>query len=610
MRGSLQVAAVAVALVACGQVLADQPSNVPPIGKKIDGFSLPDIYGNNRTLAELRGGKALVVAFVGVECPLVKQYAPRLATLAAEYEAQGVKFVAIDSNLQDSLAEIAHFAKMHDLKFPVLKDMNNRVADAFGATRTPEVFVLDADDVLRYAGRVDDQFGFKTGAGYAKPRLERRDLAVAIDELLAGKAVSQPLVKADGCIIGRVKHEPHGDVTYSNQIARILQTRCLECHRDGEVAPFAVDSYDEVVGWAEMIREVVNDGRMPPWYANPAHGKYANDARLTDEEKALLASWVDNGCPEGDKSQLPAPREFAKGWRIGEPDQVIFVDSEPYAVPAEGTVEYKYFTVDPGWTEDKWVQATECRPGNSAVVHHIICFIRAPGSVEGMMAGLGGYAPGNPSDVHPPGTATFVPANSKLVFQMHYTPNGVATTDRSSIGIKFADPQSVKKKVHGDAIGNLSLNIPAGDPNFEVKAKHKFRRDMLILNMTPHMHLRGKDFRYVLTYPDGREQVLLDVPNWDFNWQLRYELAEPVLAPKGSTLHCVAHFDNSADNLANPDPTKVVHFGDQTWEEMMFGFYASIDPKEDLTVKVAGEAEKEGPRSGSTLERDGNAGGR
>jgi peroxiredoxin len=605
MRGSLQVAAVAVALVACGQVLADQPSSTS-IGKKIDGFSLPDVHGNDRTLAELRGDKALVVAFVGVECPLVKQYAPRLQTLANEYESKGVKFVAIDSNLQDSLAEIAQFSKMHDLKFPVLKDMNNRVADAFGATRTPEVFVLDADNTIRYDGRVDDQFGFKTGAGYAKPRLERRDLAVAIDELLAGKPISQPMVKADGCLIGRVKHEPRGDVTYSNQIARILQDRCLVCHREGEVAPFSVESYDEVVGWAEMIREVVDDGRMPPWYANAPHGKFSNDARLTDEEKKLVSQWVDNGCPEGDKSQMPAPREFAKGWRIGEPDQVIFIDQDAYPVPAEGTVEYKYFTVDPGWTEDKWVQATECRPGNFAVVHHIICFIRAPGAgFEGPMHGLGGYAPGNPADVHPPGTATFVPANSKLVFQMHYTPNGVATTDRSSIGIKFADPKTVKKKVHGDAVGNLSLNIPAGDPNFEVRSKHKFRRDMLILNMTPHMHLRGKDFQYVLDYPDGHSEVLLDVPNWDFNWQLRYEFAEPVLAPKGSVLRCIAHYDNSAENLANPDPTKVVHFGDQTWEEMMFGFYASIDPKEDLSVKVAGEKDADdAPRSGTTIQRD------
>ena len=607
MRGMLQVAAVAAALVACGQVFADQsPDN--SVGRKIDGFSLPDIHGTVRELSAFSDSKLLAVAFLGTECPLAKQYAPRLAALAAEYESKGVQFVAIDSNLQDSLADIAQFAKAYNLSFPVLKDMSNRVADAFGATRTPEVFLLDAGRVVRYAGRIDDQFGFKTGAGYAKPRLERRDLAAAIDEMLAGKSVSKPCTKAEGCLIGRVKHEPRGDVTYSNQIARILQKRCQECHRDGEVAPFAMESYDEIVGWAETIGEVVEQERMPPWYASREHGKFGNDARLTDEEKQLIATWVKNGCPEGDRGQLPPPREFAKGWRIGEPDQIVYMSDEPHPVPAEGTVEYKYFTVDPGWKEDRWVQATESRPGSPAVVHHIIVFIVKPGASDPMMAGLGGYAPGNPADIHPEGTATFVPANSKLVFQMHYTPNGTATTDRSMIGVKFADPKTVKKRIHGDMVGNLSLKIPAGDPNHEVHAKHKFRRDTLLLNLTPHMHLRGKDFRYVLDYPDGRSEVLLDVPNWDFNWQLRYEFAEPVLATKGSVLRCIAHYDNSPENLANPDPTAVVRYGDQTWEEMMFGFYASIDPSEDLTTKVVADPGPPGekPAAGSENARDGD----
>ena len=381
-----------------------------------------------------------------------------------------------------------------------------------------------------------------------------------------------------------------------------------------------MDSYDEIIGWAETIREVVNEGRMPPWFASPAHGTFGNDARLTEEEKQLVSTWVANGCPEGDRAQLPPPRQYVQGWRIGEPDQVIYMADEPYSVPAEGTVAYKYFTVDPGWKEDKWVQATESRPGSAAVVHHIIVFILQPGGSDTMMFGLGGYAPGNPVDVHPPGVATFVPANSKLLFQMHYTPNGTETTDRSMIGVKFADPKTVKKKLYGDAVGNLSLKIPPGDPNFEVEAHHKFRRDMLLLNLTPHMHLRGKDFRYVLEYPDGRSQVLLDVPRWDFNWQIRYEFAEPILAPKGTILRCTAHYDNSADNPANPDPTITVRYGDQTWEEMMFGFYASIDPNEDLTAKLAakaakdqsGDGEKPADSSGdaasgseTTLERDG-----
>jgi len=570
-------------MVAGAAVAADAEPTPSPIGRKIADFSIPDVHGKDHSLSEYKDSKLLVIAMMGTECPLARVYAPRLQDLAAEYESKGVKFISVDANSQDSLEDIAHFIKTHNLTMPVLKDMENKVADLLGATRTPEVFVLDGDRVIRYAGRIDDQFGFKTGAGYAKPRLAHRDLAAALDELLAGKPVTNSLVTADGCLIGRVKRDGKGDVTYSNQISRILQAKCQECHRAGELAPFAMDDYKEVVGWAETIREVINDGRMPPWFANPAHGKFANDPRLSDEEKKLVGQWVANGCPEGDRSQLPPAKTYETGWKMGKPDQIIYVDDKPYDVPAEGVVAYKYFTVDPGWKEDKWIQVTECRPGNAGVVHHIICFINNGGpNPVGEGGGLGGYAPGNSLNVHALGTAIKVPANSKLVFQMHYTPNGTPTQDRSMMGVKFADPKTIKQQSHGDLVGNLSLKIPANDANYEVSAKHKFRREMLMLNMTPHMHLRGKDFRFVLEYPNGDKEILLDVPRWDFNWQLRYEFAEPKVIPKGATLHCIAHYDNSADNPANPDPNSMVKFGDQTWEEMMFGFYASIDPKENL----------------------------
>ena len=239
------------------------------------------------------------------------------------------------------------------------------------------MFLLDKERVVRYWGRIDDQYGFKTGAGYVKPKLNERSLANAITEVLAGKEVSQPVAKADGCFIGRVaKQKPHGEVTYSNQIARIMQNRCVECHRAGEVAPFALGSYDEVVGWAETIREVVQEGRMPPWFADPKYGHFINDARLSDEEKQQICTWVENGCPQGDAKDLPAPRKFVEGWQIGEPDQIVYMRDKPYTVPAEGTVDYQFFTVDPGWTTDKWIQATEARPGNRAVVHHIIVFVQ------------------------------------------------------------------------------------------------------------------------------------------------------------------------------------------------------------------------------------------
>ncbi|HEX3727394.1 MAG TPA: alkyl hydroperoxide reductase, partial [Pirellulales bacterium] len=479
------------------------------------------------------------------------------------------------------------------------------------AIRTPEVFLLDRDRVIRYWGRIDDQYGFKTGAGYVKPKLTERSLANAIGEVLAGHEVSQPIVKADGCFIGRVaKQKPHGDVTYSNQVARIMQARCVECHRSGEVAPFSLTSYDEVVGWAETIREVVQEGRMPPWFADPKFGHFENDARLSDEEKQQLSTWVENGCPQGNAVDLPEPRKFVEGWRRGEPDQVIYMRDEPYAVPAEGVVDYQFFTVDPGWTSDKWIEWTESRPGNRAVVHHIIVFVQPKnGGDFGSRGGIGGYAPGMTPNVNRPGTAIFVPAGSKLVFQLHYTTNGTAQEDRSMIGVRFADAKTVKQAVRGGLVGDTGFKIPAGDANYEIKAKHLFLKDTLLLSLTPHMHLRGKSFKYEAQYPDGTSEVLLDVPSYDFNWQLRYTLTEAKLMPKGTRLNCTAHFDNSANNLANPDPAKVVTFGDQTWEEMMFGFYTSVDPKENLLAgEVAASKAPEGEVNGITGEGSVTAG--
>ncbi len=566
-----------------------------PIGKKVDNFSLPDHHGQSRSLGDYEG-RPVVLAFLGTECPLAKNYAPRLNELAAEFAKDGVAFVGINANVQDSLSEIGQYAKSFELTFPVLKDNNNVVADKLGAVRTPEVFLLDKDHVVRYWGRIDDQYGFKTGAGYVKPKLRNRYLGDAITQMLAGKETAQPVVEAHGCFIGRVsKPEPKAvaEVTYSKHIARLMQTRCVECHREGEVAPFTLTSYDDVAAWAETIREVVDEGRMPPWFADPSYGHFLNDARLTDEEKTQLHAWVDAGCPEGDAKDLPEPRQFVDGWQIGEPDQVIYMADTAYDVPAEGTVDYQYFSVDPGWTEDKWIQATESRPGDRSVVHHIIVFVQAPnGGDFASRGGIGGYAPGMTPNICPPGTAVHVPAGSKLVFQMHYTTNGKAQSDRSMVGVKFADRETVKKLVRGGVVGNASFRIPPGDPNYEIVAKHLFFKDTLLLNLTPHMHVRGKDFKYVAEYPDGTKEVLLDVPSYDFNWQLRYMFKEPKLMPKGTRITCTAHFDNSADNLANPDPTKEVTYGDQTWEEMMFGCYSSVDPKQDLSKELAGSKEK------------------
>ncbi len=555
-------------------------------GRPLAPVELRDHHGQPHQVPDVEKAPLTVIAFLGVECPLAKQYAVRLVELQKEYASKGVSFVAVDANVQDSLSEMGAFVKTYGLTFPFVKDPDGKLADSLGATRTPEMFIVDQEGAIRYQGRVDDQFGFGLTAGYAKPKVTRRDLVEALDELVAGKPVQVAQTKAEGCLIGRA---PRGivknDVTYSNQIARLVQKRCLECHREGEAAPFPMNSYEEIVGWAPMMREVVDLGRMPPWFADPKHGHFANDPRLTDQEKKVLADWIDAGCPEGDPKDLPMPKAFVKGWSIGQPDAVFEMSKVAYDVPAEGVVDYQYFTVETNFTEDKWIQASEALPGSREVVHHIIVFGTAPGAGGGRgvlrRQHVGGYAPGEQPRIYPPGVAQFLPAGSRLVFQMHYTPNGKAQSDISKIGLKFADPATVKKAAGGGVAINTFFKIPPGANNHRVASSFQFDNDALLTMLFPHMHLRGKSFRYEAVYPSGEREILLDVPRYDFNWQLRYELAEPKLMPKGTRIECVAHFDNSTENPANPDPTKPVTWGDQTFEEMMIGFFGTVPTDSD-----------------------------
>ena len=578
MRKALSILAVVLTLIAAAHT-ADAAKT--KIGKPIPDFTIPDYHGKPVSLSDFEDSKLVVVAFLGTDCPLVKLYGPRLDRLAKKYSDSGVAFIGINSNRQDRPRKIAAHARQYGMTFPILKDLDNGVADIFEAVRTPEIFVLDESRTVRYRGRVDDQYGFTTGTGYGRPTMTRSDLSEAIEELLAGKDVSVPLTKLPGCIIGRnPKVEPHGDVTYSNQIARIFQKHCVECHRDGEIGPFSMTSYEEVAGWGEMIQEVVEQKRMPPWYADPQHGKFRNERRVTSDEKELIARWVANGQPEGDPADLPEPRVFAEGWQIPEPDVVVYMNDEPYKVPAEGVVDYIHYTVDPGFKEDKWVKAVEARPDNRGVVHHIIVTVMEPGegsdSAFRRRGGLVGYAPGMQPRVYPDGVGTLIPAGSKFRFQMHYTPNGIATEDRSRVGIVFADSEEIKYVARGGVCGTVSFEIPAGESDHVVKARQELRKDILLTGMMPHTHVRGTSFRYEVEYPDGRHEVLLDVPHFDFNWQLWYDFVEPKRLPKGSIIRTTAHYDNSPDNVYNPDPTVDVTYGEQTWEEMMFGWYSTI----------------------------------
>jgi peroxiredoxin len=561
-------------------------AGAPPIGTPAADFELTDDRGDVHRLSDWRGSRLVALVFMGAECPVAELYAARLAGLAGEYEPRGVAFIGIAPNRRDTPTALARFAAKHGLRFPMLRDIGGAVAARLGAGRTPEVVVLDDRRRIRYRGRIDDQYA--VGSRRAGPR--SHELSDALDELLEGRPVSRAETEAVGCPIDPAARPiMPAAVTYCRDVAPILQRRCVGCHRPGQIGPFSMTTYRAAAGWTEAIAEAVEEGRMPPWHADPRYGTFANDARLTDREKRLIVDWARGGAPEGDPADLPALADFPDGWRIPEPDAVIAMP-EPFTVPAQGVVDYQYFEVDPGFREDRWVRGAEVQPGNRKVVHHCNVFLKAPGSrndidTPGELGSfcLAAATPGAPPLLLPDGMAKRIPAGWRLVFVVHYAPIGTVQTDRTRIGLLFADGRSVRKEVATNLLFDPDLRIPPHAADHRVVRSRRFDEDVLLLAMFPHMHLRGKSFRYEAVDPDGRVEILLDVPRYDFNWQNRYELAEPRRLRAGTTLRCVAHYDNSRDNPANPDPDATVLAGKQSWEEMFNGYYDIAMADQDLT---------------------------
>jgi hypothetical protein len=419
---------------------------------------------------------------------------------------------------------------------------------------------------------------------------------------------------------------PTPSPTYYKDVLPVLQKNCQGCHRPGEAAPMSFLEYKTTRPWARAIKSAVQVKKMPPWLADPHFGKFANDRSLSETDRNTLVAWVDAGAPEGNPKDGPEPVDFVEGWNIGKPD-LVYTMPRAFEVPATGTIEYQYVVIPSNLTEDRWIQMAEVRPGNRTVVHHVIAFIRPKGSkwladaepgvpfVPGKnvrrRSGEGGgapadqesaqqllqsellvgFAPGMPAQICPPGVAKLLPVGSDIVLQLHYTTTGTAAADQTSIGLVFAKEPPQRRELTL-AAGNYFFAIPPGDPNYEVKSQIVLHDDAELVNLMPHMHLRGKDFIYKVVYPTGETETLLSVPKYDFSWQLVYVLRNPAPLPKGSRIECVAHFDNSINNPYNPNPGALVHFGDQTWDEMMIGWFdvtipANSDPRNLFRAKPA-----------------------
>jgi hypothetical protein len=384
--------------------------------------------------------------------------------------------------------------------------------------------------------------------------------------------------------------------TFTKNVAPILQKSCQGCHRPGEAAPFSLLTYEQTRPWAKAIKAAVLTRKMPPWFADPHYGKFKNDSSLQQTEIDTIAAWVDAGSPKGNPKDMPPAREFADGWAIPNPDAVIELPT-PYQIPAAGTIDYQYVLIPAPFKTDKWVQFAEARPGDRAHVHHVIAFIREPGSewlkdakpgipfvpvkvkeedkkdtdaVPGDM--LASFAPGQPPERFERGQAKLIKAGSDIFIQVHYTTNGTPSTDRTRIGLVFAK-EPPEKRVLTLSATNTKFKIPAGDPSYRVDSEFELGTTAVLYGLHPHMHGRGKDFEYRIKFPNGETQKLLSVPNYKFSWQLWYDLSTPMVLPKGTKIECTAHFDNSPNNPDNADPTKDIVWGDQSWDEMMIGFF-------------------------------------
>src|SRR6185503_9180693 len=383
--------------------------------------------------------------------------------------------------------------------------------------------------------------------------------------------------------------------TFSRDVAPILYNNCASCHRPNDIAPMSLLTYEDARPWAKSIRQQVATGNMPPWHASQPHGTFSNDRRLSEKDKDTLIRWVDGGAPKGDPKDLPAAPKLADGWEIGTPDAIVSMPKE-FEVAESGTINYQFFEAPTNFKEDKWVQAIEVRPGARAVVHHVLVFCREPGTRRApgfaqVTPKLGSAtdhrelpgsliattAPGTNAMILKPGSALRIKAGAVFYFQVHYTSNGTAAKDRTSVGMIFAK-HPPQQEMRNSAFVNPLFLIPPGAEDKVVESAIEFSEDSHIWALFPHTHLRGKSWEYRLVYPGGKSEVVLSVPRYDFNWQTYYFFSKPLAVPKGTRLEATAHYDNSTANKWNPDPKATVRWGPQTWEEMQYsGITYSVD---------------------------------
>ncbi len=575
------------ALLACCSLClpsVDAKEKKVPIGAESEKFTFKDIRYLPRTLDDFGQPKAFVIIFTTTSCPLVQRYLPRLKELAAQYHNEGVRFLAINVGDDDSIQQVAYQALEYGVEFPFVKDFDGQCARALGVNRTPEAVVLDADRKIRYRGRIDNQYRL----GGVKPSADRQDLKEAIEDVLVGRKVKVAETAVDGCAITfPEKRPPNKTPTYAKDVAPLINKHCVECHRPGTTAPFALTSYETVASKATMVAEVVEEQRMPPWFAHPGFGKFINQRGLTTDERKIIVQWGRGEKKPGNLAQAPKPPEFSDAkWQIGQPDLIIKA-ALPEKLPATGYIPYRYVILPHIFTHDTWVQGIEIMPGNPRVVHHAnLGYAKLPEGFDETRNFLTGKVPGGiPVDLDA-GLAMMIPKGSVLALQIHYVTTGKEETDQIAVGLRFAK-EPIRKRIRYKIIADYRFRIPPGTPAHPVSATRELECDATGVGLFMHMHLRGKDSTFIAHHPDGKKETLLVLPNYSFDWQLGYVWPRDTIRfPKGTKVECSSHFDNSPFNPYNPDPKATVRNGPQTFNEMMQGFFFYTDNAEDLNLRV------------------------
>jgi len=550
--------------------------------REVPNFLLLDYKGKAYEFHRAEG-HAVVLFFTGNGCPIARQSIPKLRELRKKFGEQGVTFWMVNSYAQDDRESIRKEAEQFKAgSVPILMDQSQALAIGLGVQRTCEAIAINTKDrSVFYRGGIDDQLS----EGAKKPAPTARYLETALTEFLGGKKISQAAAPVHGCLIAfeKVTEESGGSISYAKQIAPILQNKCVSCHSEGNIGPFAMSSYRKVKNKARMIEEVVAAKRMPPWHADPHYGKFENDRSLTGLETQTLLRWVQQGAPRGEGNDpLEIVAAPAPDWPLGKPDYIVKLPT-PEEIPATGVLDYRHILVKSPVPQDTWLAAVDVRPGNRKVVHHVIARMQFKGARDdgsGRGASLVGWAPGATPARFPSGTGKFIAADAMLDLEMHYTTMGSAQTDQTEIGL-YVLPAKPALAIEDRAALNTDFSIPPGEADARTFGVHGFKRDSLIYGLSPHMHLRGSWMKYEALYPDGNRETLLSVPRYDFNWQTTYRFATPKRVPKGTWLLCTGGFDNSSHNPSNPDPAKRIKWGDQSWDEMFIGFFQASDvPKE------------------------------